>query len=497
MRILATLGTLFGSSPAERLALPPAAISAAVADQSLAPSMAKARRRAIGAAGTRITAGILEDTDHNSELRGEKWYGSPGKLGIAGKMMRDPHVRQSVEDIVGPLTSARWRFKPASKDPRDREAADFAQWAFIERMPWDRVLRRVIRGYASNGFHLEEMTDDFTAIPQKRFPLHPGPGQAIAPLAFHDRPAWSIDQWHQSPTDTSKLASVRQYVQGSDQEHAGFVTIPADRLVRFTYDQEGANFAGLSVLRSAYQPWKLKIAFLTIDAIKHERTGAGTPSLTLSEDADEEDIAAAEQILAEMRVNAKGYIVLPAGYKFAWEGSSSSDGTNLNEAIERCNKDIAFNVSAGFTLLGLTGKTGSYALAGTQQGAYHLAVDGQARFVMSAFNAGQDGWSPVERITRLNYGADVGIPILQARNLPTRDWQSIAKTYFEGVRIGALTADDRTEEQIRESMELEPHETETARPRPTGTTLPTTNPPPAEDDEEQDDETEDKEASPA
>ncbi len=357
--------------------------------------------------------------------------------------------------------------KPASKDLLDREVADFNQWALIERTSWRQTIRRITRSYATNGFHFEEPLDAERSIPTTRFPNHPGEGVGIVPTTYNDLPAWTIHRWFQSKRNARQLAAIEQFVVGSDREETGFSTVASNRLLRFTYDQEGAKYTGTAVLRAAYQPWKLKMAFLSYDAVKHERTGLGIPSLTLDEEAEKKDIDAAEEILAEMRVNEKGFLILPSGYKFEWVGASESDSSNLDLAIARCNIDIAYNVAAAFMLLSLVpGSTGSNAVGGTQQGAYHLTIDAHGAFIMDAFNIGQDGWSPIERTTRLNYGPDVGVPSLIVRNLPTRDWLKVAASVYKGVAAGVITADDPLEAQLRDSHDLGPHDPETAREKP-------------------------------
>lgn len=422
-------------------------------------------------AGNRLTYGLMETLDNNVDLRGVKWYGSPGKLGIAQKMMRDPHVRQSIEYIAGPLAAANWKFTTWSRDPLDVEVADFLTWAFFERLPWDVTVRRWVQRYASTGFSLEEMTDDNQRIPASRFPLHSGGGKGLIPTGFHEIPSATIDRWYQDKLHPERLAGVRQYLQGSDTEPAGWRDVHTDRVVRITYDQQGADYTGFPVLRSAYQPWKLKMAFLSYDAIKHERVSVPVPTIYLAPDATDEDIDVARQIAAEMRAHEKGYMIFPNGYKFEWSGSGESNSTNLNLAIERCNTDIAVNVGAGFTRLGLTGP-GSFALGQTQQGVYHLAVKNHANLVASALRVGNDGWSPAERIVRLNYGPDVEVPFLVAKNLPSRPIMEITKTFISGVQVGAFTADDTTEDELREGLEIGPRDPATARRTPTAQAQP-------------------------
>lgn len=455
MGILATLGVLLGG---------PVPLAATPVDTRVSlAATAQARPQRSTATGTSIRSGSIEDLDANTEVRGEKWYGSQGRLGIAGRMLRDPHVRQSIEYIAGPLTSALWRFSPVSKDPLDVEVADFLTWAFFERQAWRGQLRNLVRKYSANGFALAEMTDDNLPIPASRFPAHRGGGIGLVPTGLFEIPAHTVDRWHQSKTNGSQMSGIRQFVQGSDGEAAGFREISSDRILRLTWDQDGAQFTGFAVLRGAYAPWKLKIAFQTLEAIKFERVAVPTPVVTASEDATEEDLDAAEDILAEMRSNEKGYVVLPNGYVFKWETGGGSDSANISAAIERCNKDIAINVSCGYMLLGLTGSTGSYALGTTQQTQHHLTVEGHAAFVAEALSIGCDGWSPAERIVRANYGASVAVPQAKALNLPTRNWAEVAKTVFNGVQVGGITMDDPLEDFLREAIQLPPRDITTAR----------------------------------
>lgn len=444
-----------------------AGVSHAVAAADGGGNAPALRRKPRGGSGTIINSGFLADIEHNPALRGSNWYGAPGRLGIAAKMVRHAHVRASVSYVADPLEGAAWKFVSPTKDPRDIECAAFCNWAFIESMPFDLIVRAIVQGYMPYGFSLHEVLDDALPIPAKRFPLHPGAGMGIVPTAFEERPAWTVHQWVQSKANTNRLAGVRQMLTTTDAEEGGIRYIPADRLLRVTWDQEGANFAGLAPLRSAYPPWKLMLALQSIDAIKHERTGVGVPTVTLPEgEVDAQEVADVEAVLAAMRANERGYAVFPGGYVFKWEGAGEDKVSNIHLAIQRCQIDIAFNVIAGHRLLGLSGggsAGGSYALAYTQEGGHHLHIAAHAKRVAAAFNFGSDGWSPVARIARLNYGDDVSVPKLVAGALPTRNWQDVIKTALEGVNKGVIRIDDTLESTVRELLDLPQHDPATAR----------------------------------
>jgi len=424
------------------------------------------RRRARGGAGTLISAGLIDDIDPNRSLRGSKWYGEVGKIGIAGQMMRDAHVRRSVDSLCDILVNARWSFAPGAKTKLGREVADFLNMAVIESLPWTDYVRRITRGYMVYGCHFEEVTDDFAPIDAGRFPNHLAPEMALLPTGFHHRPTRSISRWWQSKRSPEQLAAVEQYLQGGDREKPGFLTIPGNRLLRWTYDQEGADFEGLALLRSAYGPWKVKLALIGIDAIKHERYGVPTPIGTFPEGTADPDIDAFEEALENLRSLAKGYIALEEGYKAEPFDGGEAKSTNLGAAIHSKNVDIAFNTGTAFMLLGQGGGTGSYALGSTQEGALNNAAEAQSSFFSNRINFGFDGWSLVKRIVHANYGLSAPIPRLRAKNLPTRPWIETMQAFSKGAVAGVMTPDAQTEDDFRDAMGVDPHDPTTARKRP-------------------------------
>lgn len=423
--------------------------------------------RAKGGTGTTITIGKIEDLDPNTEVRNELWYGDIHTMGLASQMMRDGHVRMSVDAIVGPLLAAGWGFKPASKDPVDVEAARFCDWAFFECTLWERLIRVGTTGYVRDGAALFELTESQVDVPTGRFPLHPGKGKGSTFAGYHQRALSTIDEWHQDPNDPTRLAAVTQQLPHSDVERLSYprIDVQANLLLRLTWDQEGANFAGFAPLRSAYGAWKMKRLLQLLDMIRHEREGTGIPTVEYPRDAtpDEKDVV--DEILRKVRAHESAYIKLPEGFSFKFS-TTTGQSTGISEAIERCNRDIAYNLGVAWMLLGIAGKTGSWALSDTQRGQYILLLERHARFWESVFNIGHDGWSPVARLVRLNYGAHVGVPRLEARNMPTKDWSTVLNLVPALRNAGALRIDAPLREQIRGIMDFGPEDLETLEDAP-------------------------------
>lgn len=440
-----------------------------------------ARTRPQGGAATHMGPLEPESEEHNAETAGAKWYGSPTEIGIAQKMVRDAHVRKSLEYIRAPIAAATWDFQAPEKTALAAEIADFCRYNFFALNDWRRVVRDGFL-YLRDGFSLLELVEAVSLIPSTRFPMHPGRGVGLVLRGFEHRPAWSITGWKQSAASPAQLEHVQQYVSGGGAEVAGYRTIDAARLLRFTWEQEGAYFPGNAPLRSGYGPWKTKLVYLVVEAIKHERQGVGTPAMKLPPDAGDLEVDAAEQILSEMRAHHKGYVIEPDGFAFRWE--NGGDTTNIGEAIERCNRDIAYNVGFGHMLLGISGNKGSFALASTQDGQAQIGIEDHAAFFCGCVNHGLDGWSPVRRLVEANYGVGAPVPRLVARNLPTRDWSKYLAQLPALVNARLLTGDDTLEGFLREAMTLPARDWTTTREMPAPPRTPPGAPTPDAEDED-------------
>lgn len=416
------------------------------------------RPNIFGGAGSAIWGGTIDDWDENSRVRGNKWYGEPGVIGEAHKMMTDAHVQMAVNALVRPIQGATWDFKPGGKEAIDIEVADFCRYNFFELHSWHALLGSIQRGYVRDGFTLVEVTDNVAPVPDNRFPLHPGSGFGVVNTGFYSRSGWTVFGWQQNKKDPTKISSITQYIQGSDQETSGLRRINATRLLRFTWEQDGADYEGSPILRAAYGPWWSKRLLMRIELMSHERNHLSQPVVTMPEDSDRnvasDEIDKLATVLSNWRAHESGFVILPGGYQLDFKSGLAN--TNIGATIERCNFDIAHLVGSGFMLLGTKATSGSYALASTQQGMYEMGLEAHARFIENSFNIGQDGWSPVERLVRLNYGSDVALPRLTARNMPTRDWSKILPIIHNLTQSGNITPSLTTEEYIRDVTFMPP-----------------------------------------
>ena len=88
-------------------------------------------------------------------------------------------------------------------------------------------------------------------------------------------------------------------------------SIPAAKLLMFSFRREGDNYEGVSVLRSAYKHWYLKDSMYKFDAVRHERQSVGIPVIYMPEGATPEDKTEALAIVSNIRSTEQTGIVMP------------------------------------------------------------------------------------------------------------------------------------------------------------------------------------------
>ena len=419
----------------------------------------------IGGAGTSIWGGKIDDLDPNLKVR-DNWLDDlNGTWGTARKMMLDPYVGQAVEGVTDSIYGADHDFEAADDSPLAQEVADFCRHALFERINWTRTLEHTLH-YFRDGVSLLECADDVRSVSPDRFANHPDPTNAILFTGFQHRQAGSIDKWKQSAQDTTKLESVVQYVAGSDVEAAGYrdISVPF-RLLRFTWQQEGANFAGQSPLRRAYSPWFRKVVLVAVAMIAHERHHVGVPTIIWNEAAahiPEDEVRKVQTVLLNMRAHEKAMAMFPPSVKeFAFK--SAAGGTDIEGAIREANYEIMHTFAGGWQLLGSGGGNGSYALAQTQQGRPNVVTHRHIDFIDDVWNHGTDGWSPIERLVVLNYGPNAPMPRKITRNVPTIDFMKIAEKLPSLVQAKLITPDEPIEAMLRRWSYLPKHDPSTAR----------------------------------
>lgn len=391
--------------------------------------------RELGAPGTEFVGGIIARPPLAAVVLGDDYLREWTADTVDQMLRSDGQVAAIWRAITLAITSADWDLVPASDSAEDRAIADFVAASLWPL--WEDYVRQALL-YLVYGFMLFEVVYEVRD------------GQVVwARLA--PRLPWTIVRWH---TDGTRLVAVEQYAQDLAAGQFRSFHIPAEKLLRFTNDQEGLNFEGRSILRPAFKHWKMKDVLYKIGAIRQERWGVGIPVGTLPTTATPEDEERFVRILRTLRSHEAAYVYLPKGAPIEQclriltpEGQGGTG--DLMELIRHHDVMIARAVLAEFISLGET-NYGSRAVSSDQAELFYAACQGVAEYIAHVTTWGRPGENRgIADLVRLNFGKEAGVPELRVTGLRRRDAAQIAQALANLVRSGAIWPSPEVERYAR------------------------------------------------
>ena len=239
-----------------------------------------------GVTGTDIFGGSIQREEYNPNLRGQ------AGMAVWEQMRRsDGQIRAMLQVMKLPLRAAVWVAEPpAHGDAEDQKIADFVQAALFDDdamdRPWDDVLQHILL-QLDYGFSVVEhvlKVDEAGAYRLKR--LAPRLPKTIH---FWDmtregdlRGVWQYAPviYPQAPVLPTRGSLSLPLLTSSAYQ---YLYIPSEVLTVFTFQKEGSNYEGISLLRTAYKHWWYKDLLYHLDAVRNDRFGVGIPTAELSE----------------------------------------------------------------------------------------------------------------------------------------------------------------------------------------------------------------------
>ena len=348
----------------------------------------------IGGTGLRTSGGrVLEE--YNPDLKGTRLYDE------YDRMLRSHGQVQAVELVVTlPVESVRWRIDPNSRrDPIDLEIADAVERNLFDGMTctWADTIGEAMMSPLMGVNFLEKVWEPRNGMAWLR-KLAPRPPRTIVEYLFDAE---------------GGTQGIKQRVTNPTNGHVRDVSIPIEKLLRFTYRGHGGNPEGRGLMRPMRTHWHIVQALWNIANVGMETlyNPAAMGKLPANYTANDRD-----QYLAVLRHFGRG-IVIPPGYDEPSFPAGNQRLPNIVNLITYHDNLIARSALAGFLNLGTSGNTGAWALSDSHATFFLMTLEQIARRIASVFDRylipewvgynypGVDqfpslGWSPITHVVQ-------------------------------------------------------------------------------------------------
>nr|WP_243848627.1 DUF935 family protein [Lysinibacter cavernae] len=381
----------------------------------------------------------------------------PQSIEVYDKMRReDSQIGSVLRAVTLPIRSARWSIDPAGASDEVVELVATDLGLQIKGQP--RVAPLRTRGRFSWGEHLRmallELPFGHSYFEQV-YRMEEGRAR-LRKLAW--RPPRTISKVEVA--EDGGLIAIYQY--GTT---GGEIRIPADRVVAYVNDREGANWRGQSLLRTAYKNWLLKDRMLRAQALTVERNGLGVPvytgapvpdgtNLAERKDWQESEKSAGLTLATGFRAGDAAGASIPNGSKLELMGVTGKL-PETDEPIRYHDEQIARAVLAHFLNLGT--ETGSWALGSTFANFFTDSLNAVAQHIADITQQ-----HVVEDLVDANWGSTEPAPRLVFEPIGS-EHPVTAEAISALIACGALTSDEPLEAFVRTSWGLPVRDPETAR----------------------------------
>lgn len=382
-----------------------------------------------------------------TDIRGENFYeeylatlrGAKG-YAIYDQMRRsDYKVQQALRVLYTPILSAKFEFVPKDENDEEQRKQVLYKNNYYKKYPvknWNSILTEVL-GMLPFGFSMFEPYQHVVDDPEL------GKIWTLKDMGYIKQK--TIQKWNIKEAEIEKI---RQLYYGDETIDKW---IDGESLICFTNQQEGDNFEGISVIRSAYGCYIRKDLYLKLDMIGAEKMSVGTPIFYVPKGMINNPVEKAyiESIGQAYAGHQKAYILLPDELKDGGfdikEGKYNS--VAIAKSIRREDTAILDLILASFLEIG-TGKSGGNA-----------QNDGQMQLFLNSLLATAEYIADkLSDKAHKDYVFNFGEPEVRCDQKVSGIAKDDAKTAMEIIRgylqTGAIRADDTLEVRLRKDLEL-------------------------------------------
>lgn len=372
-----------------------------------------------GTSGVVFSGGVIFAEDYNPQLNGKR------AIKIYEQMRRsDATVNAALDAIKLPIQNADFIVDPASDDAADQEVADFVYDCLHHVIDWDKYLTEALT-FLDFGYCVHEMVFEPREIN----------GQLrIALVKLGYRKQTTIEAWE---TEDHKPGITQRDAEGKAH------SIPEVKLVRLTRKQEGDNYQGISILRTAYRHWYIKDKLYKIDAMGHERHSLGVLDVTTPKGAQEKDKKKMRQLARNLRANQESYLEHPEGWVVQFLDNKANSMRDIEPSINHHDRQIMKNVLAQFLEIGSSGSSGTRNVSEDQSRLFEQGVQTVARQLVTALQN-----TVVRALVDLNY-TNRPYPTLRVPKISDDNIPVISEAVNKLVAAGVLHPTKGDENTVR------------------------------------------------
>lgn len=376
-----------------------------------------------------------------------------------GKMMKDASVDVSMRAAKTPILGAEFFVDPFSEDPLDVEVAEFISANLMEGMsaPFLNSLEDILHLY-EKGYTVVEKVYETREWAPRRTKSAANTKQFVMLKKLAPRPTGTIKEIvYDDNGGPEKIVHNAIRTGGKVEE----IDLEIARCIIFTFNREGGDLTGKSLLRTAYPHWYYKTHFYKIDSIQKERHSIGVPKGKLLPGWTQQDRTILHTLLRNLRTNEESFIIETPAVEVGFaELSNSGQLPDALASASHHNSMILMNVLVQFIGLGIE-SGGGRATAGTQSDLFMKSL----RFVAN-YIADQINMYVIPELVVWNYPTR-NFPKLQVRNIgETRDLQMLAAAIANLFAQDAITQDEPTEAWLRQIFDMPKRDTTKPQGKP-------------------------------
>ncbi len=296
-----------------------------------------------GDSGVRIFNGIIVGDEYRPELHGR------ALMRTVEEMRRgDATVMAGLNAVKMPIVAAEWFVEIGGDTAQDKEASDLTDHVFNNILNWKNLLQEILT-MLEFGYSVFEIVVDIRTVDGV---------DRLVPVKIAYRKQTTIYAWQ---TQDGR-PGITQFKSTGEM-----ISIPEEKLVTFTHQQEGDNWEGISILRAAYQNWYYKKTLYQIDAVGHERQSLGVVKIKYPVGATDPMRQEARLAAQNVRANERAYIEEPNGWDINFMDMKANTTKDPTESIAHHDRQILKNMAVQYLDIGSSKSSGSRSSSGDQR----------------------------------------------------------------------------------------------------------------------------------